>query len=109
MRHVEFQRVASVGQIEDGCAIEVTVGEDVIAVFRLGNDYYATAGVCTHAYARLAEGYVEDNVIECPYHGGSFDIRTGQALAAPCTTDLRTYPLRIEGDAILVGIKAEAA
>ncbi len=109
MGHVEFRRVASAGQIEDGCAIEVTIGNEVIALFRLGDDYYATAGICTHAHARLVEGYVEGNAIECPFHGGSFDIRTGQALTAPCTRDLPTYPVRVEGDAILVGIATDAA
>ena len=109
MGNFEFRQVASIGQIEDGCAIEVILGEEVIAVFRLGDDYYATSGICTHAYARLSEGYVEDDVIECPYHGGSFDIRTGRALTAPCTRDLKTYPLRIEGDAILVEITTVVA
>lgn len=107
MGQVEFRSAASIDQIGDGCVIEVTLGEEVIALFRLGSDVYATSGICTHAYARLAEGYVEDNVIECPYHGGTFDIRTGKALSAPCTRDLETYPLRIEGDAILVGISTE--
>jgi nitrite reductase/ring-hydroxylating ferredoxin subunit len=104
MERVEYKRAASIDQIEDGGAVELTFGEEVIALFRLGSDFYATAGICTHAYARLAEGYVEDNVIECPYHAGTFDIRTGKALSAPCTKDLKTYPLRIEGDAIFVGI-----
>lgn len=108
MGKVDFRRVASVGQIEDGCAIEVTIDDEVIALFRLGDDYYATAGICTHAHARLVEGYVEGNVIECPFHGGSFDIRTGRALSVPCTRDLKTYPLRVEGDAILAGIATEA-
>lgn len=109
MAHIKFQQVASIGQIGDGGVIEATIGDDVIAVFRLGDEYYATAGICTHAHARLVEGYVEGNVIECPYHGGSYDIRTGKALTVPCTRDLKTYPLRIEGDAILVGLTTEAA
>jgi nitrite reductase/ring-hydroxylating ferredoxin subunit len=109
MRQVEFHRAVSIGEIEDGGVSEVTIGENIIAVFRIGDDYFATAGLCTHAYARLAQGYVEGDVIECPYHGGTYDIRTGKALSAPCTRDLKLYPLRIEGDEILVGIETEDA
>lgn len=105
MDNIVFHRVAVVEDLSDGDVIEVQVGDDIIAVFRIGDEFHATAGVCTHAYARLAEGYVEGDIVECPYHGGSFEIRTGKAVASPCTIDLKRYPLRVEGGEILVGVE----
>ena len=67
-------------------------------------EIYATHGICTHALALLSEGWVEDGKIECPLHQGQFDIRTGKALCAPLTQDLRTYAVRLEGDNIFVDL-----
>lgn len=99
-----YHRVAATNDLQDGDVIEVQVGKTLLAIYRIDGGFYATEGICTHAYARMAEGYVEGDLIECPYHGGAFEIRTGKAVAAPCTQDLKTYPLRIDGDAIFVGI-----
>lgn len=66
-----------------------------IAVFRLGDAFHATADTCTHGAASLCDGHVEDGQVECPWHAGRFDIRTGQATASPCTDPLRVYPTRV--------------
>ena len=50
--------------------------------------------MCTHAYASLADGYIEGDIIECPLHGGCFEIKTGKVASAPATEDLRTYPVQ---------------
>jgi naphthalene 1,2-dioxygenase system ferredoxin subunit len=104
MTEPNYHRVAATNDLQDGDVIEVQVGKTLLAIYRIDGGFYATEGICTHAYARMAEGYVEGDLIECPYHGGAFEIRTGKAVAAPCTQDLKTYPLRIDGDAIFVGI-----
>jgi nitrite reductase/ring-hydroxylating ferredoxin subunit len=104
MNEHDYHRVATTNDLQDGDVIEVQVGKTLLAIYRIDGGFYATEGICTHAYARMAEGYVEGDLIECPYHGGAFEIRTGKAVAAPCTQDLKTYPLRIDGEAILVGI-----
>ena len=70
-------------------------GHAAIAVFRLGDAFHATADTCTHGAASLCDGHVEDGQVECPWHAGRFDIRTGQATASPCTDPLRVYPTRV--------------
>ncbi len=100
----ESHLVAKVGDIPEDEAKKVTIGDVEIAVFNLGGEYFATDDICTHAYASLAEGYVEDGCVECPLHAGQFDIRTGKAQGAPVTEDLKTYPVRIEGDAIYIDL-----
>ena len=75
-----------------------------VALYRLRGEIFATHGICTHALALLSEGWVEDGKIECPLHQGQFDIRTGKALCAPLTQDLRTYAVKLEGDDIFVDL-----
>jgi NADPH-dependent 2,4-dienoyl-CoA reductase/sulfur reductase-like enzyme/phenylpropionate dioxygenase-like ring-hydroxylating dioxygenase large terminal subunit len=77
-----------------------------VALYRLGGGVFATHGICTHALAFLADGYVEDGKIECPLHQGLFDIRSGKALCAPVTQDLVTYAVKVEGDVIFVDLDA---
>jgi ethylbenzene dioxygenase ferredoxin component len=62
-----------------------------LAVYRLADGIFITDDTCTHGSASLAEGYLEGDVIECPFHGGAFDIRTGEPTAFPCAEALRTY------------------
>lgn len=76
-----------------------------IAVFKLDDGIFAVADLCSHGAASLSEGIVENGVIECPFHSGTFDIRTGRPLTFPCTEPVRSYPVRVSGDdvEILVG------
>jgi nitrite reductase/ring-hydroxylating ferredoxin subunit len=67
-----------------------------VAVYNLDGSYYATDNLCTHGDASLAEGVVEGDNIMCPFHGGTFDIRTGEPTAPPCVMPLRTYPVTVE-------------
>lgn len=71
-----------------------------IAVYNLGGAFYATADLCTHATASLAEGDIEGELITCPVHWGQFHIPTGKAQGFPCEIDLKTYLIEVEGDSI---------
>jgi len=73
-----------------------------IALYECEGEVYASDNLCTHGAARLSDGFLEGREIECPLHQGRFDICTGQALCAPLTKNLRTYPVRIEGDRVWV-------
>jgi len=55
---------------------------------------------CTHAKASLADGFITEGCIECPIHMGLFDVRTGRAVSAPCTIDLKVYPVRQVGGGV---------
>src|SRR5882757_9139481 len=79
-----------------------------VALYKLGEQVYATHGICTHALAFLADGFVEDGKIECPLHQGLFDIKSGKALCAPLTEDLRTYAVKVDGGDVLVDLDATA-
>jgi len=96
------------------CAADEIDEEDVIrfdhagrtfAVYRSPEDtYHATDGLCTHEKIHLADGLVMDHIIECPKHNGRFDYKTGEAKGAPVCVDLRTYPVKVEGGTVFIGL-----
>ena len=103
-KSTEWHRVAKTGEIAADEPLAVRVGDHMIALYSVDGAFYATHDVCTHEFATLSEGFVEGDVIECPLHAGTFHIPTGKALSPPVTDDLRTYPVKVEGDDIYVGI-----
>lgn len=98
----------------DACATDDIDEEDVTRFDHAGRTYaiyhspdgefFCTDGLCSHESVHLAGGLVMDYSIECPKHNGMFDYRTGVAKRAPVCVDIRTYPTRIEGDRVLIGI-----
>jgi 3-phenylpropionate/trans-cinnamate dioxygenase ferredoxin subunit len=96
------------------CLVDDVDAEDVIpfshggkeyAIYRSDADeFYATAGRCTHEQVEIADGLVMGCVIECPRHNGRFDYRTGQALGAPVVEPLATYPVKVEDDAVFLDV-----
>ena len=103
---VEFHSVAPVAGLVPDSVIHVVVGDAEIALFNLGGEFYAIDGICTHGAAQLADGYIEGDLIECPQHAGSFEIKTGKAAAYPCVVDAKSYPVKVENEMILVGIES---
>jgi nitrite reductase/ring-hydroxylating ferredoxin subunit len=88
-----MQRVAlcSAAEVTPDTPVRVVVDHIAYAVFNLDGRFYATQDECTHGPGSLAEGFVMGAEIECPFHQGRFDIRTGRATAAPCTEALRVW------------------
>lgn len=72
-----------------------------IAVYRLADGFFATDDICTHGEANLSEGDIEGDEIVCPFHLGKFDVRTGEATAAPCVEALRRHRLVVAEDGVV--------
>jgi 3-phenylpropionate/trans-cinnamate dioxygenase ferredoxin component len=99
----------------DACAADAILPEDVIrfdhgertyAIYRTADDrYFATDGLCTHEQVHLADGFVIDNIIECPKHNGRFDFTTGEAKGAPVCIDLATYRVKVEAGRVLLEVE----
>jgi naphthalene 1,2-dioxygenase system ferredoxin subunit len=70
---------------------------------------YATDNICTHGHARLCDGFLDGHEIECPLHQGKFDVRTGKAMCEPLTTDIRTFPVKVEGGDVYVKLETSEA
>lgn len=102
---VDWVRACAIGEVSEEVARRVEIeGHPAIAIFQLGDAYHAIADRCTHGAASLSEGFVRDGVVECPFHTGTFDVRTGAALSFPCTIPVASYRVRVEGDAIQVAL-----
>lgn len=82
--------------------IRVTVGDQRVAVFRVGDDIYAIGDRCSHAEASLAEGEVFETEVECPRHGSGFDMTTGEAMQLPATKPVPTYEVAIEDGTVFL-------
>lgn len=97
----EVPGVESLGEDE---AMAVTLGERAIALVRSRGSLYALNNVCTHQFALLSDGYVEDGCIECPLHQGRFDLASGAPLAPPVTEPVRVYPVKTENGKVYVDL-----
>ena len=92
----------SIDQIPAGHVRLVTAGDLRIAVCNVDGQLYAIEDVCTHDGGPLDQGQLEGDEIECPRHGGRFNVRTGEATQMPAVMPVAKFPLRIEGRDILV-------
>ncbi|MBZ5514227.1 MAG: non-heme iron oxygenase ferredoxin subunit [Acidobacteriia bacterium] len=97
-----FIRVASVDDIPEGTVRHLVVHEKPMALCRVEGSFYAINAVCPHMGGPLTSGRLEGPVIACPWHGWTFDVRTGQP-DHPGGHSISTYEVRVEGDDILVG------
>jgi 3-phenylpropionate/trans-cinnamate dioxygenase ferredoxin subunit len=104
---LEFIPVASADELGNGERIIFEIGGEFIALFNIAGEYFAIADVCSHDDGPVAEGDLSGHEIECPRHGARFDLRTGEALSLPAVIDIPAYPVRIEGDDILIGLPIE--
>lgn len=97
-------KLCTISEVPDGEVIRVDLDDGrAIALYNLDGEFFATDDLCTHGEASLAEGEIENGQIFCPYHMGSFDIRTGIACAAPCHVPIKTHQLAIiDGEILLI-------
>lgn len=95
-------RLCPTSDVPDSAGLQVTVGELVVAVFRIGDRYYVIDDACTHGPGRLSEGEVDGDIIECNFHNGAFNIRTGEVVAPPCMIPIRTYYTEVRDGEIYI-------
>lgn len=97
-------------ELEPGTAMlaELTLegGKDIpVAVFHAEDgEFYAIDDLCTHGEVSLSEGEVAGCFVECWAHGSRFDLRTGEPDELPAITPVNTYPVRIDGERVLVDV-----
>lgn len=103
-----FVKAISQSEIQPGQGKCVTLEGKKIAIFNACGRFVAVDDTCTHDEASLAEGTVveEDGkcVVECPWHGAHFDLLSGAAVTLPAVTPVKTYAVRVNGDAVEVEI-----
>ena len=98
-----MEHLCASADLAEGEVLQVDLGEGrVLAVYRLDGEVFATDDGCSHGDASLADGEIENGQIVCPYHLGTFDIRTGEPTGAPCSIAIRTYRVIEQDGAVLL-------
>ena len=92
-----FVDVCGVDDLDPGDVRRLDLADRTFAVYRLGDRFFATDGICTHGRACVADGVVVGTQIECPKHNGRFDIESGQPTRAPASEALATHEVRVAG------------
>jgi 3-phenylpropionate/trans-cinnamate dioxygenase ferredoxin component len=101
---MSFVRACATSDVGPGTALAVSVDDVAVAVVRDGDDWYAVYDECSHAAVPLSEGEVEGSQIECWLHGSMFDLRTGKPTNLPATEPVAIYPVRVDGEDVLVDV-----
>jgi 3-phenylpropionate/trans-cinnamate dioxygenase ferredoxin subunit len=100
-----WQRVATLGDLPEGEAMEVEIdGEPICLVRRADGEVRAVHNVCSHEQWSLHDGWVGENEIECSLHGSSFDLDTGRPCSLPAVKPIPVYACKVIGDEILVDL-----
>lgn len=98
-------KLAKQADVPEGQVKVFEAGEQRIALCHLmTGGFYAVQDLCTHDDGPLGEGELVDGELECPRHGGRFDARTGAATRMPAIVPVRIYPLKLEGEHVLVQV-----
>ena len=96
-----FVTVARVGDVPPGSATTVVVGEREIALFHVDDAFYALENTCPHQGGPLADGWIEDGAVTCPWHAWTFRLRDGRMTLGDFAC-VDTFEVRVEGDEVKV-------
>jgi 3-phenylpropionate/trans-cinnamate dioxygenase ferredoxin subunit len=105
----EFEAVASLNDLPEGTIVQcVRSTGEAICLIRHRDQVSAVSDICTHEHFPISHGeLLEDGTVQCAWHGARFDCRTGEVKQGPAVTPLPVFAVRVEGDAVLVGPRAE--
>ncbi|RJS58560.1 hypothetical protein EH11_01719 [Bacillus subtilis] len=96
--------VGDLTSIEENEPKEIYAGTKTIVVGKVDSKVYAVDGICTHAYAELANGDLDGHCLYCPLHFASFDIRDGSVIDGPPDQPLSTYEVILKDDQVWIKI-----
>lgn len=97
-------RVCHVNDVAPGRALRFEHGERTLAIYNIDGQFFATDDACTHGPGSLSEGELYGDVIECNFHGGQFNVRTGAVAGPPCMEPVKTYVVTVADGEVFVAI-----
>jgi 3-phenylpropionate/trans-cinnamate dioxygenase ferredoxin subunit len=103
---MSWHRVCKIEEVPRGSCRTVELEQESLLVCRTDDGaVHAVEDVCTHDDGPLGEGTLEGLALECPRHGARFDVTTGAVLRLPAATPLRTFPVRVAGEWVELGME----
>ena len=103
MAQPELVTVARVEDVPPGTVKAVQAGEEPIALANVDGIFYATQGKCLHLQGPLGEGRLDNSYLRCPWHGWTYDVRTGKN-DFDLAIQLRTYEVQVEDGDVKVAV-----
>lgn len=103
----EFYKAAAIDDLDEGTLLGVEVDGEPVCLAKMHGAICAFSDNCTHISGPLSDGELDGEVLTCPWHGAQFNIRSGKVLRGPARSDIMTYPVRVDGQTILVGLPEE--
>jgi nitrite reductase/ring-hydroxylating ferredoxin subunit len=97
-------KVARRADVPPGTGRVVVAAGREIALFNVGGSFYALDNVCPHQGGPLGEGMLTGDIVTCPWHGATFDVRTGAVTGPPAQQGVATFPVTVEGDEVFVEV-----
>ena len=98
-----LRQVGKLSEIKEGEVKGVNVDREQIALYRLGDEVFATSDICTHEQCVISENfYIDGEEVECTCHGSHFNIKTGENTVPPAAEPLKTYKVKIEDQDVLI-------
>ena len=98
----KLMKVATTKEVAPGTGKVVEAEGRSLAPFNVAGTFYAIDNTCTHRGGPLGEGDLVGEVVTCPWHGAQFNVKTGEVLAPPARTGVRSFPVKVQGDDVLV-------
>lgn len=105
----EFLEACAADELPPGRMRRVDLRGRRILLANVEGSVFAVDDTCTHEEASLSTGVLRGELVKCPLHNSRFNVRTGEALEEPAEENLRTYPVRLEGGRVLVGVPGSEA
>ena len=99
-----FTWVAEASGLKPGTMQQVRVDGKSILLANVEGTIHALSNYCTHSKCYLHNGKLKGTVVTCPCHFAEFDVTTGAVLSPPAKEPLLKYPVRVEGDGIVIAI-----
>jgi nitrite reductase/ring-hydroxylating ferredoxin subunit len=98
----EFVKVATTDQLQEGQTMVVAIGRDEMVLAKVDGQFYAVSDYCPHAGWLLHDERLKGDRLSCSLHGSVFNIKTGAIVRGPSFMPLTSYPVRVEGNDVLI-------
>jgi nitrite reductase/ring-hydroxylating ferredoxin subunit len=95
-------QVCATGDVTEGEVRKVETEGLTLAVYNVEGDFFVTDDHCTHGPGSLSEGWLEGHEIECDFHQGCFDVRTGEVTSPPPMVPVKSYKVVVDGDKVMI-------